>query len=350
MARRPQGGEDDAPWLAEGVREPTATLVPRARLFGGGLIAVLLAVAVGLGVYLASGHKSDGSTGYASAADAPLIAADTGPYKVPPENPGGAKITGIDDTIAAAASGRDPGSALLPETSEEPLARPSAGAGTAAPTDLLPADGPRPQPIAPAPLVAPPAGSPPSAAIKPEKVVPPKPLATAPAADRPAAKKAPEATKPTDTTATAKSDTAKPKPDAEPAKAEAAKPKADAAKPASDATKPKADAAKPAKTDTPHDAPKDTATRAAAFDPDKPAKGGTVTLQLGAFSTRDKADAAWAKAGGDGALAGLAKRIEPVERNGTTLYRLRAGGVAAGSAAALCGRLKAAGVACIVAE
>ncbi len=76
-----------------------------------------------------------------------------------------------------------------------------------------------------------------------------------------------------------------------------------------------------------------------------------MTLQLGAFSTRDKADAAWTKAGGDGALSGLTKRIEPVDRDGTTLYRLRAAGVASKAAAtALCGRIKAAGNACIVAE
>ena len=81
------------------------------------------------------------------------------------------------------------------------------------------------------------------------------------------------------------------------------------------------------------------------------AKGGLVTLQLGAFSTRDKADAAWTKAGGDGALSGLTKRIEPVEHDGVTLYRLRAGGVASADAAkALCGRLHAAGAACIVTE
>ena len=99
----------------------------------------------------------------------------------------------------------------------------------------------------------------------------------------------------------------------------------------------------------------DVVSRAAKFDPAKadaaPSTGGSVALQLGAFSTRDKAEAAWTKAGGDGALAGLAKRIEPVERDGATLYRLRARGVASKAAAsALCGRIRSAGNACIVAE
>jgi cell division septation protein DedD len=308
MARRP-AEDDDLPWLAEGVREAPATFVPRARLIGGGIVAVLLAALVGLGVYFASGHKSDGSSGYARAEDAPLIAADAGPYKVSPTDPGGAQITGIDDSVATVASGADHGSALAPDTTEEPLPRPgTAGAATetapaAPPTNLLPPA------IAPAPAAPP-------VAIAPAPIVAPKAPVAAP---KPVAPK-PEAK--------AKADT--------PAKADTA------AKPADPATR-------AAKVD-PAAAPVDAA-------PPKPAKAkpeaaaGSATLQLGAFSTRDKADAAWTKAGGDGALAGLTKRIEPVDRDGTTLYRLRAAGVASkAAAAALCGRIKAAGNACIVAE
>jgi cell division protein FtsN len=327
MARDP---DDDLPWLAEGVREERSTLVPRARLFGGGLIVVALVVLVGLGVYLASGHKSDGSAGYVRAEDAPLIAADAGAYKVAPTDPGGARITGIDDSVAAVAGGRDQGSAILPDEPEEPIARPGApGAAATAgpPTDLLPATIP---PAATAPAASPPraiAVAPiPTAPITAAPVVAPKPVAATPALKpAPDAVSAAKAVKPTKTTAADK-------PEAKTEATPAAKPHADrlAAIGADLATPAKPIASKPA-------------TKAAA--------GGSITLQLGAFSTRDKADAAWTKAGGDGALSGLAKRVEPVDRDGTTLYRLRAGGVVSKeAAAALCTRLKAAGNACVIAE
>lgn len=322
---RRSGDADDQPWLAEGVREERSTLVPRARLFGGGLIAVLLAILVGLGVYFTAARKSDGSRGYATPAEAPLIAADTGPYKIAPEHPGGAQITGIDDTIAAAASGRDPGSALLPDTSEEPLPRPVAGVPATAPTDLLAA-----VPVVDANVVAPPAehaaAKPiaPAAAAKPVTAPPAKPVAPAP-----------------DSKAAAKVDTV------------SAANKAKAVQVQSSLSN-KPLAAKPA---DPLAVPADASTRAAKFDPSvtappsPKAKTGGVTLQLGAFSTSAKADAAWTIAGSDGALSGLTKRIEPVDRGGTILYRLRAGGVASPDAArALCTRLKAAGAACIVAD
>lgn len=330
MARPPAQDDDDLPWLAEGVREERSTLVPRARLFGGGLIAVLLAVLVGIGVYLASGHKSDGSSGYARPEDAPLIAADAGAYKVAPADPGGAQITGLDETMAATASGRDLGSAILPDASEEPLARPLPGAAPAPaipPTDLLPAilppvvpAPPATRPIVAAPVVAP--VPPPKAASKAEPV---KPTPTADAPAKTTAKVEPKA-KPHDADPLAA-------PPAKPADPAVRAAKFDPAKPDPAPPKPvKVDAAKP---------------DAAAAEPPSAKR---VSLQLGAFSTRDKAEAAWTTAGGGGALAGLAKQIEPVDRDGTTLYRLRAGGVPSKAAAtALCVRVKAAGNACIVA-
>lgn len=301
MARPPVHDDDDLPWLAEGVREERSTLVPRARLFGGTLVALALAVLVALGVYLASGHKSDGSSGYAKAEDAPLITADAGAYKVAPDNPGGAQITGIDDSVAAVAGGRDQDSAILPDEPEEPLARPGTPAA-APPTDLLPATIPPARAAAPAAL--PPATAP--AATPTPRAIAPAPV-VAPSGPAPVT----------------------------PPKLAPAKPR---------------DAATPAK-------PGDNDRLAGiARDLDAPAKAaatatGSITLQLGAFSTRDKADAAWATAGGDGALSGLTKRIEPIDRDGTTLYRLRAGGVVSRDAArSLCGRIRAAGNACIVAE
>ncbi len=89
--------------------------------------------------------------------------------------------------------------------------------------------------------------------------------------------------------------------------------------------------------------------KAAAAPAPAPASGGTV-LQLGAFSSAAKAEAAWKSLSGRfGYLAGLNKRIEPVERDTGTLYRLRASGSAdAATAAATCARLKVAGESCAV--
>ncbi len=271
--------DDDAPWLAEGVRETRgSTMVPRGRVIGGVLVAVALVVLIVLGVFLISSRKQDGSSGFKRAEDAPLIAADPGPYKLAPTDPGGATVGGITDAIAATGRGDDPGGAIdttaLPE---EPLVRP--GTMPEPPTDLLP----------PAPVAAPPVKLVPAPVAPAKSVTVP---ATPPVADKPKPVVAPPA---------------KPKPD------------------------PLADPAPP-----------------------RPAKpvGGTASLQLGAFSTEAKADAAWTAAVGRvAALAGLSKRIEPVERDGTTLYRLRAGGVASKAAAAeLCVKVKAGGDACLVAE
>lgn len=282
--------DDDAPWLAEGVREKSrgSTMVPRGRIIGGGLIALALIVLIGLGVFLISSRKQDGSTGFKRAEDAPLIAADPGPYKLAPTDPGGAAVAGISDSIAAAGRGDDAGGAIdITALPEEPLARP----GTVAepPTDLLP-------PAKATVPVAPPVNKVTTPLPPPVKAV--AAPVVAPVAEKPKAKpiKPPPADPPK---------TAKPDPLADPA------PPKPAAKSAS----------------------------------------GTA-LQLGAFSTEAKADAAWTTAVGHApALGGLSKRIEPIERGGKTLYRLRAGGVASKAAAdELCVKVKAGGDACLVAE
>ena len=48
------------------------------------------------------------------------------------------------------------------------------------------------------------------------------------------------------------------------------------------------------------------------------------TIQLGAFSSRTAAEAAWTRLSGHAALAGAAPRYEEVQRDGRTLVRLRA--------------------------
>ena len=289
---RPDDGDidDDAPWLAEGVREGRAsTMVPRGRVIGGASLFLALLILVGLGIYVISGRKQDGSGEFKRPEDAPLIAADAGPYKLAPTDPGGAVVAGVDDSIAAAGRGDNPGSAIdTAAVPEEPLAR-TASSGAELPTDLLPP----PRVVAPAAKVPAPAVPPPvkAAVVAPPKVAVP---VVQPVAD-------------------------KPKP-----------------------TKPQSDMVKALKPDP-----------LAEAVPPKPAKApGGAALQLGAFSTAAKADAAWTAAVGHApALGGLTKRVEPIDRDGKTLYRLRAAGVASKAAATeLCAKVKADGDACLVAE
>lgn len=76
-----------------------------------------------------------------------------------------------------------------------------------------------------------------------------------------------------------------------------------------------------------------------------PVAGGG-TIQLGAFSSEAKANAAWTSLSGRfGFLAPLSKAITPVTSGSNTLYRLRASG--AGSAG-VCQKLKVAGESCTV--
>jgi len=78
--------------------------------------------------------------------------------------------------------------------------------------------------------------------------------------------------------------------------------------------------------------------------------GGGTVLQLGAFSSAGKAEQAWKSLSSRFAyLAPLSKRIEAVERDSGTLYRLRASGSAdPAEAARACAMLKVAGEACVV--
>lgn len=91
-------------------------------------------------------------------------------------------------------------------------------------------------------------------------------------------------------------------------------------------------------------APATTPAKAPLAVPAAPPAKKTGTVQLGAFSSAAKADDAWVRLAARHGLSG--KRIVPVERDGATLYRLRA----TGDSAAICARMKAAGDACTVVE
>jgi len=81
------------------------------------------------------------------------------------------------------------------------------------------------------------------------------------------------------------------------------------------------------------------------------AAGGAAAVQIGAFSSLAEADKGWNDAVrvAPGATAGKGKKVEPVDRNGATLYRtLVTGFPSKATAAAFCGQLKAAGKSCFV--
>lgn len=82
------------------------------------------------------------------------------------------------------------------------------------------------------------------------------------------------------------------------------------------------------------------------------AAAGGAALQLGAFSSSASAEATWKDLSKRfNYLAGLSKSVVKVERDGATLYRLRATGVADRAAATdLCARLKVAGEDCLVTQ
>jgi hypothetical protein len=102
--------------------------------------------------------------------------------------------------------------------------------------------------------------------------------------------------------------------------------------------------AKPAPTPAPAPAPKATAPVAAA-------PAGAFAVQIGAFSSQALADQGYVDAGRITGvdIAGKTKRVEPVVRNGSTLYRTTVHGFASRTqASAFCAELKAAGKPCFV--
>jgi len=91
-------------------------------------------------------------------------------------------------------------------------------------------------------------------------------------------------------------------------------------------------------------APKPKPAPVAAPTPSEPANGSTV--QLGAFSSQAKANAAWKTLSGRFSfLSGLTQSVVPVQSGDKTLYRLRATG---GNGADICKRLKVAGESCSI--
>jgi cell division protein FtsN len=118
---------------------------------------------------------------------------------------------------------------------------------------------------------------------------------------------------------------------------------------------PKPPVAKPAqkpaviKTEPPKPAPKPTPAPDPVPGPTPVmATAGGIYVQLGAFSSRDRAEAAWGALSGKPGLAGVSSNIQAA---GSSKYRLRAGPFGSRSEAeAACARLKASGQACLIAK
>lgn len=81
------------------------------------------------------------------------------------------------------------------------------------------------------------------------------------------------------------------------------------------------------------------------------ATGNGALVQLGAYPSEAGANAAWTRfTKRFGYLAPLEKLVQPVAREGKTLFRLRVNAGSAAAAADLCGRLRVAGEECFLAS
>lgn len=156
----------------------------------------------------------------------------------------------------------------------------------------------------------------------------------APAAGQPTFTPPPEEPAPRAAPSTQVAQAPAPLPPAQPAS------KAAELKPAQPAPAPKAAAPAP-KTPVP----------AAAAPKPAVVSGGAAGVQIGAFSSKALADAGWNDAAriAPGAIAGKGKTVEPVQVNGSTLYRTTVTGFGSkAEAKAFCDALKAAGKNCFV--
>lgn len=265
--------DDDAPWLAAADEQPAQPRSLRIRVILG-LAALATVSIIIVFILLRPGSSSD--QGYMEAEQAPLIVAESGPFKVRPANPSGLDVEGQGDTMYAAGAGVEPTSDInLGAGPEEPLPRPGN-------TGSVP-EGNVGAPMAAKNLLPP-------AMQKPGEAVSASPAAPV-LAPVPARVPAPV-----------------------PAPAPAPQKRAE--------TPPKSVAS-----------PASVASLAAK----------ATQVQLGAFSSRDRAEAAWAKLVAKHGLTGLAPRYLSATIDGKTLWRLRA---ASADPAALCARLAGTGDPC----
>ena len=260
--------KDDAPWLAEAPAQRGRTQVSR-RSFFITLTSILALVAiVALGAFLLISRQEQGnSEGYMEAAQAPLIPAEPGPFKIKPQDPMGLDVEGQDQTLYAAGIGIDEASNIdTAAVPEEPLPRPGAAGATSA------------------------------AAGTAKNLLPPAMAA--------------EQTQRT-----------------------------------SSQTSPEPALSMPAIVpELPRNSPGNTP-EIPRNSPVSPAVSNKPLVQLGAFSSRERAESAWSSLVARHGLIGVTPQYSNLQRDGKTLWRLRAEGA---NASEICARLAKSGDICSV--
>jgi hypothetical protein len=262
----------------------------------------------------------------------PVIAADTTPEKVKPEDEGGMQVPNQNVEILNGQSTTAEQPAITPPP-EQPVAPPTIDTSDAAnAVSQAPAitDAPKPEPTPTPPATTDAAPSVDAPAIP--SVSAPEPGQTAAAAPAPIV--------------------------AEPQTQQAAPAPAEAT-PATTAEKPAEPAASStAKAPEPTPAPKaePTQTAAASAAPAKPTvaptAGGGARVQLAAVKSEALAQSEWAKLqkAHPTLLGGLTLNVQTVDRNGAKLYRIQAGPLTKAQAKDLCTQLKAQKQDCLVAK
>jgi hypothetical protein len=341
MANANEAKPDSQPDLLTGMEVPPAPPPPlgsfdaedevngRGRRMRNRLL-VLAAVVVVLGgaawAWTSSHRAPDGPV--------PVIAADTTPEKVKPEDEGGMQVPNQNVEILNGQSATAEQPAVLPPP-EQPVAPPTGETtdqANAAPQ--APAVTDAPKPAEPAPAVTA------SESAAPTVDAPAIPSVSAPEPGQTAAAPTPVVPEP-------QPQQAAPAPAEEaPAPATAAEKPAEPAAPAP--------AASTAKAAEPAPAPKaETQTAAVAAAPSvAPTAGGNARIQLAAVKSEALARSEWAKLqkAHPALLGGLTLNVQSVDKSGTKLYRIQAGPLTKAQAKDLCTKLKAEKQDCLVAK
>jgi hypothetical protein len=344
MANASEAKPDSQPDLLTGMEVPPAPPPPlgtfdaedevngRGRRMRNRLL-VLAAVVVVLGgaawAWTSSHRAPEGPV--------PVIAADTTPEKVKPEDEGGMQVPNQNVEILNGQSTTAEQPAVLPPP-EQPVAPPTNETTDQANAEpQAPAFTDAPKPVEPAPT--PPATTDQSAA--PSVDAPAIPSVSAPEPGQTAAAPAPTVPEP-------QTQQAAPAP-AEPTPA----PATTAEKPAEPAAS--AAATSTAKAPEPAPAPKaeSTQTAAVAAAPSvAPTAGGNARVQLAAVKSEALAKSEWAKLqkAHPSLLGGLTLNVQAVDKSGSKLFRIQAGPLTKAQAKDLCTQLKAEKQDCLVAK
>jgi hypothetical protein len=284
------------------------------------VLAALVVIAGGATWAWVSSHR-------APEGPVPVIAADTTPEKVKPEDEGGMQVPNQNVEILNGQSSAEQPETVLPPP-EQPVAPPTTETtdqANAAPQ--APAITDEPKPAEPAPTTD---SATDQSAATPSVAAPAIPSVTAPEPGQAAAAPTPIVPEPQTQQAA-------------PAPAEAAP------APATTAEKP----AEPAPAPAAPKAAEPTQTAAAPASPSvAPTAGGNSRIQLAAVKSAAAANTQWTKLqkAHPALLGALSLNVQKVQVNGATYYRIQAGPLSRTQAKDLCSKLKAQKQDCIVAK